>query len=139
MKILLDTNVILDAVTQRYNDYNYSKFILQCAATNKIKGYISSSQITDLYYCLRKYVSDEEKKRNFIITLLSFLELVHPLKTNLISASKSIIDDYEDAVLDDIARINCIDYICTNNLKDFKDSKIAIINPKELTTLLKLN
>lgn len=46
-------------------------------------------------------------------------------------ALDSRIDDYEDAVMEQAALKKNLDYIITNNLSDFKKSRIKPISPQE--------
>ena len=41
-------------------------------------------------------------------------------------------DDYEDAIIDETAKVNMISYLVTNNIKDFNNSKSIIMTPKDL-------
>ena len=77
MKVLFDTNVILDALTNRYDDSHYSERLIQYALIGKLQPYILSSQMTDIYYCLRKYIKNEDEKRKFI-NLLALVGSVKP-------------------------------------------------------------
>ena len=66
MKVLFDTNVIIDAFTMRDYDYKDSRDLLIKAANKEIDGYVSAKQITDIYYILRKYVNGEQIKKSII-------------------------------------------------------------------------
>lgn len=137
MKILFDTNVILDALTKRYNSYHYSQELISFVVKNKIKGYLLTSQITDIYYCLRKYIPKEETKRDFVKLVCETFILVPVTNNNFLSCFKSEMIDFEDALIDDVARINCLDYIVTNNISDFEKSKVPAITPKAMLDLVK--
>lgn len=138
MKILFDTNVVLDAITERYNDSQYAKLLISYLLQDKIKGYILTSQITDIYYCLRKYWTDEKQKREFIKLICNSFILIPPGRTNIITSCDSNINDFEDALIDNTARVNGVQYIATNNIKDFANSKLLAITPRELCELIEL-
>ena len=138
MKVLFDTNVIIDALSDKGEYYNYSQKVLLLAANKQIKGFISSNQITDIYYILKKYYQNEEQKRAAISTLINVLEVLPLLPSNIKYCVNAKINDYEDALLDEIAKVNMIPYIVTNNIKDFDESKTVSISPKDLYTLMSL-
>ena len=50
IKVFLDTNVIVDALTLRDYDYRPSQKIIRHIVAKNIRGYICSKQITDIYY-----------------------------------------------------------------------------------------
>ncbi len=136
MKVLFDTNIIIDALlTDRTKGFNYSQKLLLMAADKVIDGYISSKQITDIYYILRKYL-DEEKRRKTIRTLSEVFTILPLIPSYITYCVNSSIIDYEDAILDETAKVNVIPFIVTNNSKDFINSKVGIISPEKLLTLV---
>ena len=137
MKVLFDTNVIIDALTERYNEYSYSQNLLLKVVDQKIEGYICSNQVTDIYYILRKYF-DENKRRRIIKNILETFNVLPLLPSFLSYSVYSEISDFEDSVIDEIAKVNMIDYIVSNNTSDFINSKSIIINPKDLSVLTNL-
>ena len=48
IKVFVDTNVIIDALTLRDYEYKPSKALLYNITEGKVKGYICSKQITDI-------------------------------------------------------------------------------------------
>lgn len=136
MKVFFDTNVLIDAFTCRDYDYKNQKQLLRYVANEVIEGYISSKQITDIYYILRKYIPSETEKRRILRVILEQFETLPCLKSVCEYCLKSNIEDYEDAIIDETAKIFNVDYIVTNNKADFNNSKCIIISPKELVLLL---
>jgi len=134
MKVLFDTNVIIDAIAERYSDYDYSQKLINKVVDGEIDGYICSKQITDIYYILRKYF-DEKRRRLIIKSILETFKVIPLLPSYLSYCINSKIDDYEDSIIDEVASVNMIDFILTNNINDFSNSKAVIISPKELYTL----
>ena len=54
MKVLLDTNIILDYVLKRNHFFELSKAIFKWAFDHKINAYISASAITDIYFLVKR-------------------------------------------------------------------------------------
>lgn len=137
MDVFVDSNVILDALTERDNDYASSQRLLYLISLGKIKGYISSNQITDIYCVLRKYVETEEKRREYIKTILSSFTVLPLLSSYFdVALAKTELKDFEDAVLEETARVNVIKFIATKNTKDFKRSRVPAVTPAEILTLI---
>ncbi len=135
MEVLFDTNVIIDAITERTEEYKYSQKLIGCILNNEIHGYISSKQVTDIYYILRKYFGDKER-RSILSTILDTFTVLPLLSSFTTYCLKSEMIDYEDAVLDETASVNVIPYIVTSNTRDFEKSKTAILTPKGLYSLV---
>jgi predicted nucleic acid-binding protein len=54
VKILLDTNIILDYALERQPYFRDSEIVLLMAEQGRIEGYISALTFSDLYYIIRK-------------------------------------------------------------------------------------
>ena len=50
MRVLIDTNIILDVLLQRKDFYDSSKKVLELCENNTVLGYVGVNTITDLYY-----------------------------------------------------------------------------------------
>lgn len=50
MKILVDTNIVLDVMLKREPFYKSSLEILGLTKRNDVEEYVSASAITDIYY-----------------------------------------------------------------------------------------
>ena len=98
MKLLIDTNVILDTFLEREPHRKYADVIFDLIGDNKIVGYINTSSVTDIYYVLRKKLSDAESREK-IRTLLTLFQTVDVTKTNCFAALDSPISDFEDALV----------------------------------------
>lgn len=137
MKVLFDTNVIIDALTERTKEYKYCQGLINAAVDNKIDGYISSKQVTDIYYILRKELGESER-RNVIKTISNTFTVLPLLPGDIKYCINSDIVDYEDAVIDEVASVNMVKCIVTNNIKDFNNSKSIIMTPKDLYTIVSI-
>ena len=138
IKVFLDTNVIIDALTMRDKDYLPSRQIWRHIIHNNIKGYICSKQITDLYYIFRKYVKNESTIRQYLENIINSFEVLPFLKGDIIACLKTEMPDFEDAVLCEVAKVNMIPVIVTNNLNHFEKSKIMSLTPQQFLEMFSL-
>ena len=136
MKVLFDTNVIIDAVTSRYNDFKDSRDLVLKVVNGEIEGYVSAKQLTDIYYIMRKYTDSETYKRYIINMICETFNILPILPSDILASLHTKIDDFEDAVIEETAKVNMVQYIVTHNNKHFAKSKLIIATPKELNTLL---
>ncbi|MBS3029367.1 MAG: PIN domain-containing protein [Dolichospermum sp. DET50] len=68
MKILLDTNIIIDNALEREPFLDASEQVLSLIEQGTIAGYISASTVSDLYYIIRK-----ARGRDWTLTYLNQL------------------------------------------------------------------
>jgi len=136
LKILFDTNVILDVMLLRKPFFESSALILAEVERKNIEGFVCSTTITTIHYLVEKSKGRKEALAQ-IKNLLKIFQVSQVDKSCLESALSSKIKDYEDAVLEGSASIERVDGIVTRNEKDFKKSKLNIYNPEELLKILK--
>lgn len=135
MKVLIDTNILLDVIEERENLVDASKYILDMCLSNNLDGAISTLSIANIVYCLRKDFP-KEMYNNVIIRLGYFLKFLD-LKSNYIFDAIDLdFADYEDALQTATAMSFNADYIITRNKKDFKKSPIKVVTPEEMLTIL---
>ncbi len=134
-KVLIDLNIILDMLNKRM-DHEPALAIFDLFVKKRIKGYICSHEITTLSYFLEKQKYDILKRNKIINNLLDHLSVLTAHEKILRKALVSEIDDYEDAVIDELALNEKIDYIITRDLKDFKKSKNSIYNAREALEII---
>ena len=135
LKILIDTNVLLDFLSKREPFWgDATKIIKLCK--NDIDGFIAAHSIVNLFYILRKHWSINERKSK----LLKFCKVFHIVNIDnnkIISAlENNDFEDFEDCLQDECAVAFNADYIVTRNLKDFKNSKIKALSPNEFLKII---
>lgn len=64
MKILVDTNIVLDVMLKREPFYKSSLEILGLTKRNDVEEYVSASAITDIYYLAYRQLRDKEVVKN---------------------------------------------------------------------------
>lgn len=131
MKVLFDSNVIIDAVTNREDSNVGAKELYLKAAVKEIDGYLVAKQISDIAYVLRKYI-DKEKIKSFIMFLCKAF-IILPFEVKDIEGALEINGhDFEDDILVFIAKEYKLDIIATNNIKDFNTDIVSVLKPDEL-------
>jgi predicted nucleic acid-binding protein len=127
---LIDTNIILDFLLEREPFYNQADIIIKSAFDNKIKAYITATTVTDIYYITRK-MKNSSIAKEFIKSLVLFIEVANVNKDIVLKALNSNLDDFEDAIQEYSAVTNGIDILVTRNERDFVGSKTDAITPEE--------
>lgn len=131
MKVLIDTNIILDVLCKRDNFFEDSEKIFKLCEVKKIEGYISALSIPNIVYIMRKELDAEKIKE--VLQKLSLIFKITDLKADdLKKATDMDFKNYEDALQSVCAARIKANYIITRNIKDFAESKVTAIKPSEL-------
>lgn len=131
MKILIDTNVILDVLCNRQDFVDDSLKVFKYCEANQITGYVSALSIPNIVYIMRKEL-DSEKIKEILTTLTSIFTVVDLRESDLLKAADMDFSDYEDALQSVCATRTKVNFIVTRNIKDFKNSTVPAIKPSEL-------
>jgi predicted nucleic acid-binding protein len=135
MKILIDTNVILDVLETRQPHFECSRKAYNFALQKNI-GYISVAQTRDIAYFLAKITKSEQKAKDVVKDLVSSFNLLDILVIDAKNALDSKITDYEDALLAFCAARSGINYIITRNIRDFENSPVPAVSPKDFLEVI---
>lgn len=140
MKVLIDTNVVVDVLQQREPWFSDGAAIFTAVANRQIVGCLSSKQIADLYFFSRKQFKGQEnvdaKARQVIGRLMSLFEVIDTLGMDCQNAMGINNGDYEDAILLESAVRSGMDYIVTRNLEHFKTSPIPVYSAQAFVETL---
>ena len=136
MKILVDTNIILDVLLKREPHIKAAHIIMTKCADREITGYLAAHSIPNIFYVLRKEYSQEER-RKFIRNLCEIFRISDLNAEKIISAiDNEQFSDFEDCLQEECAVAEVVDYIVTRNPADFKKSRVKVIEPDDFVRLL---
>ena len=131
MKVLLDTNILIDIVEKREPHFAASYQIFIKSAERKIEAIIGAGSVSDIYYLTKKNCKSAEQALGFIIDMLKVVTVVDTKAVDLQEAIKLSFSDFEDAIVAATAERENADYIITRNAGDFKKSNIPAISPAD--------
>ncbi|HSQ46530.1 MAG TPA: PIN domain-containing protein [Lutibacter sp.] len=135
-RILIDTDVILDLFFDREPFSENAAKVLSLCEKKVVIGFVTPVIISNVYYLLSQKAK-QEKVIEKLKTLLSILEVLVIDKNTITVALNSEFKDFEDALQNYSAELNGeIDMIITRNTKDYKKSKLGIINPENFLKLV---
>lgn len=139
MKILLDTNIILDALMNRVPwAKSAQEIMLAIAEDDDIEACITSSAFTDIYYILKKYLKDKAQTKTALLNLLTVIKVLDVTGKDCEDAFKLPMPDYEDALQAYCAHRHRVDNIITRNEEDFDNSPVKAISPEALLKKLQV-
>ena len=129
MKILLDTDIILDFFFDRKPYSEYAAKILSLGESNQIEVYVTPIIIGNVYYLLRKTASHIQVMTQLRL-LMSIINVLVISKETVLQAMNSSFKDFEDALQNYSAESDkTIKVIVTRNVKDYKESALSVQTP----------
>lgn len=131
MNVLIDINVILDAVTGRTPHHVSAEKLFLLVAEDKLNASITASSVTDIYYLLRKHLHDAYQAKQVLLKLFNLFEVLDVTRSDCEKAISLPMSDYEDALLATCAKRRKLDLIVTRNSKDFTESPVKAIAPDD--------
>ena len=136
MKLLIDTNILMDFIKQREPFFEDSKEILSLCSERTAEGCVAVHSIPTLYYLLRKDFSENERRR-WICDICRILQ-VAGFDTEAAVKSAENIDfrDFEDCLQAECAKAVGAEYIVTRNTDDFSESPVPAVTPAAILKIL---
>ncbi len=139
MKLLIDTNVVLDVLLKRQPFYEEAADVLKLAAQQGISEYVSASAVTDIYYITRKALKNKEMACNMLRKLFMVASVATVSEREILEAIESDWNDFEDAVQYAVAKTSEMDAIITRNKGDYKESQVPVWTPKETLGIIEMH
>jgi predicted nucleic acid-binding protein len=131
MRVLIDTNVILDILQKREPFFTDSYRALRRALENDAECLISASAATDIFCVLRKSLGSAQQAKEHIDQLAQVVSFADVQGMDIHTALMRAMPDFEDAVVDAVAERSGASYILTRNIKDFTGSVVPAILPAD--------
>jgi predicted nucleic acid-binding protein len=135
MRVLLNTNVILDLMRERDPWRTEAAAIAEAGADGRLQSHVCASAITDIFYISRKLVGADQGRR-IVRNCLDLLHVVSVTRDLLDAAERRGGSDYEDNLQIECACDARLDAVVTRNPRDFTGSPVPVLTSAELLALL---
>lgn len=137
MKVFIDTNVIVDALTKREPFYEDSLSVIKTCDMGQNEGVLAAHTLTNIYYLMRKDYT-EDARRDVLMDLTEMFTIIGVEKEKLQAALKNkSFSDFEDGVQYECAIFYDVDVIVTRDVKHFENSKLKVMTPHDFINGLK--
>ena len=136
MKVLLDTCVIMDFLQSREPFAQNAKKIMQAATMELFAGFITAKSATEIYYLTHRCTHSDKEARTKLSQLLSVVNMLDSMASDVYDALPSEISDFEDAVMSATAHRCKMDCIVTRNTKDYSKSIVPVYTPDKFIEIL---
>jgi predicted nucleic acid-binding protein len=143
VKILIDTNVVLDLLLDREPFVEnailpwrgFANALFEQIEQGKLDAYITATTITNVFYIIRK-AEGREVAIAAINRLLMGLQLCAVDRETIETALSLGLKDFEDSIQLACTNLSQLDGIVTRDRKDFIGSNLPIYSPTELLNQL---
>lgn len=135
MNLLIDTNVILNMVFKRCG-FDDAVILFRKIKESNNNAFVTASTVTDLFYIIRKEMHDTDKTYAVMENIFKLVGVLAVTEEDIQLAFEQKWKDFEDCVQYTTAKNNRMDYIVTANQKDYEDSTLVVVSPKECMELL---
>lgn len=98
MKLLIDTNILLDVLLKRDPFYYKAVEVLELVQYDNVQEYVSAAAVTDIYYIAYKYLKDKESVRQLLKKLMDIVSIAAVSEKEIEEALELAWNDFEDSV-----------------------------------------
>lgn len=132
MRVLVDTNIILDFLMQREPFFQDVELLFQAIDVGEIIGYVTATTLTDIFYISRRHTRSVEQARQAVSEIMTAMMICPVDRVVLESAFNSGLADFEDAVQIFSAVIQGLEAIVSRDAQGFLSSPIPVLSIQEL-------
>lgn len=136
MRVLLDTDVVLDVIMARVPFAQAAAELLDLHQQGLFEAYISGITPINIFYIARKARSSTDLRQAIskLLQTVRVCPLDHSVLTNAFNLP---FNDYEDAVQHACATAGQLDAIVTRNLEDYKNATLPVFAPADFLSHIK--
>ncbi|MBC8114822.1 MAG: PIN domain-containing protein [Candidatus Saccharimonas sp.] len=135
MRVLVDTNVVLDFLLRREPWMAQSRELLRAQREGKVELFISANSVTDLFYVIHRQVG-RHRAWAAIRACLKNLTVVPIGRAELLAAAQLDGSDFEDNLQVVCAVAAQVETITTRDVTGFDFSPIPVMLPADVVSRL---
>jgi predicted nucleic acid-binding protein len=137
LKIIFDTNIVLDVLLDREPFSTFAALLFSKVERGELSGYLCATTITTIHYLIHRALGDRQAQKH-VANLLSLFEVAPVNRAVLEGALRSRFEDFEDAVIHEASVHVGVEALVTRDPKGFKRATIPVYSPDELLRVLNL-
>lgn len=135
MKVLIDTNIVLDLLLEREPFIEDAIALFERIEAGQVRGYIAATTITNIFYIVRK-ARGREVALQAVTRIATGLEICAIDRSTIVQALASNFKDFEDGIQFACAVLNQLDAIVTRDTSDFTEVSLPVWSIAELQAQL---
>jgi predicted nucleic acid-binding protein len=138
MRVLVDTNVVLDFLQEREPFAENASRLFGRIDNGEIEGFIAATTITNIYYIICRSAGTAVAHDTITQVLLD-LNICAVDRDILEQAVALSFKDFEDAVQYACALAHDLDAIVTRDVSGLVDAEIPVVLPSDIDTVISSN
>jgi predicted nucleic acid-binding protein len=135
VKLLVDTNVLLDVILERIGLKDDSAKVLDAIEDGRAEGFVASHAVTTIHY-ITAHANGRAAAATAIADVLQLCKVVPLGEADFHRALALGLRDFEDAVQVAAALHIGADYLVSRNERDFKGAPVTVRSPATVSLLL---
>jgi predicted nucleic acid-binding protein len=132
VRVLIDTNIVLDFLWQREPFFQDAELLFQAIDGGEVVGYVTATTLTDIFYISPRHTRSVEQARQAVSETLTAMAISPVDRDVLELAFDSGLADFEDAVQIFSAVAQDLEAIVTPDTQGFLSSPIPVLSIQEL-------
>lgn len=136
MRVLFDTNVVLDVLWARAPHAAAATALIDHVARKELDGLLAATSVTTIFYLAEKASTTAEARRH-VDALLDLFDIAAVTRGVLTDALALRSSNYEDAVVHEAARHAGATAVVTRDAKGFAGASLGVYHPAELMRLVR--
>ena len=129
MRLLVDTNVILDVLLARESRSGASSGVWQQIELGGAEGYLAAHAVPTIYYLLAKELGAKRALES-VAAILGVFRVAGVDDDVLREAVQTGLSDFEDAVTAIAAKRSRCEFVVSRDAKGFRSSPVTAITPE---------
>jgi AbrB family looped-hinge helix DNA binding protein len=131
VRVLFDTNVVLDVLLEREPHAHAAAQLMSLADDGVLDGYLCATTITAVHHLTAKALGPK-RAASLVATLLDLFQIA-PVDREVVTGALDLgFVDFEDAVIHEAAVLAEASAIVTRNGRDFKGARMPVFDPAEM-------
>jgi predicted nucleic acid-binding protein len=136
VRVLLDTNIVLDYLLERDPFLQDAEALFDAIDSGKVIGCVTATTLTDIFYIARRQTKSLELARQAISNILTAM-VIYPIDRAILEAAfTSSLPDFEDAIQISCATSQNLDAILTRDIQGFTSSSTPVFSVRQLLNQL---
>lgn len=135
MKVLIDTNILIDYFAQRNDFYDDTLKLKAAAVFGDIDIWATSNSLTDVFYILRKSHGSSIIQEMFL-NAKELLNICSVTSEDIFATAEKKWPDFEDCLMYRCAEKIKADYLLTRDREGFFGANTPCLSPSEFFVML---
>jgi len=135
MRLLLDTNILIDYFGERREYYPDAVKLRMAANFGDVELWATANSFTDVFYILRKDHASKSVQDLFLANK-NLIKICSVTSDDIFDSADEKWLDYEDCLIHTCAKKIKADYIITRDIDGFMQSAVSCVSPMEFFTEL---